>query len=475
MLGALATAFMSVSTCMPQEPITVVLDVQYSDVARQSRRNSLDLYLPKTEQPPPIVMFVHGGSWIGGRKEGFRKLARMFAANGYACAAINTQMFPFVKPDTMVADCGRALGFLHQNAKRYGFDGDQLFVMGHSSGAHLVSWLALDDDQLRAAGVPKKALKGAILLSGVYDVRARHAAIDAVFGKDPDFRAQASPWLHVDADDPPVFLAWGQYDMPGLAMCARVLRDSMQSLGVPVLAQEYKGCNHVDYVFAIGTARDRVSTDVLHFLEYPRSIIPPSNKRGRSRAVVMWVATCDRERAAGVSLREALRPRGIEVLVQDLEEVNSQSVVQAFTQLQVDLGRRKPPLTFYLAGMEEGGLAVATAPLSLEANGLAGRFLVATPLGVRSLRSTGRRLADVNFGYLKEASLLSIVGDQDAKACREESRSRTAALVRRGYDAHPIELPSTKAEDAVLAMRPGDNLLVPVILAFLYPRGQWRK
>ena len=90
------------------------LDVQYSEVARSTRRNSLDLYVPKTAEPAPLVMFVHGGSWTGGRKERHEHLADTLARNGYACALINTRMFPFVKPDVMVRDCGHALGFLHR-------------------------------------------------------------------------------------------------------------------------------------------------------------------------------------------------------------------------------------------------------------------------------------------------------------------------------------------------------------------------
>src|SRR5690606_21587241 len=143
MFVAAATALVSLWSPVPQEPITVHEDIQYSDVARQPRRNRLDLYLPppkldarKGQGPsdglvaaavaPPLVMFVHGGSWTGGHKDRYGWMGTTLASNGYACAVINTQLFPFAKPDAMVEDCGRALGFLHRHAKDYGFDGEQL-------------------------------------------------------------------------------------------------------------------------------------------------------------------------------------------------------------------------------------------------------------------------------------------------------------------------------------------------------------
>jgi len=179
----------------PQGGVEVHEDVQYSEDARQSRRNRLDLFVPDAATPPPVVMFVHGGSWTGGSKDYFGHIGETLAAQGFACAVINTRLFPFAKPDVMVGDCARALGFVHRHGEQYGYDGDQLFVMGHSSGAHLCSWLAYDERQLAAVEVPRYALRGAVLLSGVYDVRGHHVLLDGVFGRDDALRRLASTWF----------------------------------------------------------------------------------------------------------------------------------------------------------------------------------------------------------------------------------------------------------------------------------------
>ena len=515
MLAAAVTALVSFLAPVPQEPITVHEDIQYSDVARQPRRNRLDLYMPTPKAgkpevagpsgsavsgpvvsgpvvrgsgsavgasssavegtavegsaaaPPPLVMFVHGGSWTGGHKDRYKWMGRMLANNGYACAVINTQLFPFAKPDVMVQDCGHALGFLHQNASKYGFDGNQLFVMGHSSGAHLSCWLALDDAQLKAAGVPRKALRGAVLLSGVYDIRSRHIALDAVFGTDSEFRERATPLLHADKNDAPVFLAWAQKDLPGLALCARMLRDRLVQAEVPVAAHEYPDCNHADYIFTLAKHEDRVMKDVLQFLRDPQKAT--TKREAKRQQTLLWVATCKREHAVGDAIRKAMLPHGVDVLVQDFVDPTCNGVAAAFRQLTANRKAANVMSPCYIGGIGLGGLAAATAPLTLQEHGLLGRVVAGIALDARSLAAFSNRSFAEDTDFLLESRLLSVMGDRDPKEKRSQSLYRTSSLLRQGQEAHPVELANTTVEAALLALRADDNLIVPMLLAFLFP------
>ena len=51
----------------------------------------------------------------------------------------------------------------------------------------------------------------------------------------------------------------------------------------------------------------------------------------------------------------------------------------------------------------------------------------------------------------------------------DEANYRTSLLLRSGYDAHPIQLANTTAEQALLALRADDSLIVPLLLAFFHP------
>ncbi|MFT4512275.1 MAG: acetyl esterase/lipase [Planctomycetota bacterium] len=496
MLAAAVTALVSFLAPVPQEPITVQEDIQYSDVARQPRRNRLDLYLPSPKAakpnvagpkeagpsvngltgsavgaddaaPPPLVMFVHGGSWTGGHKDSYKWMGRTLASNGFACAVINTQLFPFAKPDVMVQDCGHALGFLHKNASKYGFDGNQLFVMGHSSGAHLSCWLALDDAQLKAAGVPKKALRGSVLLSGVYDIRSRHFALEAVFGADAEFRKRATPLLHADKNDAPVFLAWAQKDLPGLALCARMLRDRLLAADVPVAAHQYPNRNHADYIFTLAKHEDLIMKDVLQFLRDPQKAT--TKRVAKREQTLLWVATCEREHAVGDVIRKAMQPHGVDVLVQDFIDPTCNCVADAFRKLSANRKAANGMLPCYVGGIGQGGLAAATAPLTALKDGLLGRIVAGIALDSHSLAAFSQRSFAEDSSFLNESRLLSVLGDRDSKQKRSQAMHRTSSLLRKGREAHPIELANTTVEAALLALRADDNLVVPMLLAFLFP------
>ena len=69
-------AVLTLTLCPPQQ-VELHEDLQYSDAAPQPRRNRLDLYVPNKDAPPPVVMFVHGGSWTGGSKDQFGRIGEL--------------------------------------------------------------------------------------------------------------------------------------------------------------------------------------------------------------------------------------------------------------------------------------------------------------------------------------------------------------------------------------------------------------
>ncbi len=452
----LATLTLCAIALAPQEPYTLHEDVQYSDAARQPRRNRLDLFVPAADAPPPLVMFVHGGAWTGGSKDLFSRVGATLAERGFACAVINTQLFPFAKPDVMVVDCAHALGYLHRHGEQFGYDGDRLFVMGHSSGAHLCSWLAYDDRKLALAGVPKRALRGAVLLSGVYDVRCHHMALDGVFGDDLELRRRASTWLYTDKSDCPAYVAWAQRELPGLSLCGQLMRDELVRKGVPVRSERYPGRTHRDYIFQFGTARDLVTAPVVRFLEDPRG--GAVRAREQAPCAVLWIAADDRERRLGDLAASALAPAWVEVVVRAVFEPTGARATALFR----DLGAERAAVGLSplrgLAGFGGGGVAVARSTLTPTTDGLAGRLVVGAPL------PDGNRGAA--FDCLKEAPLLCILGDRDDASLREGAHSCTRALRRAGCDATPCELVGTTAEDALRQLDVGDDLVRPMLLTF---------
>jgi len=149
----------------------------------------LDLYQPAGVGPFPLVVFIHGGGWVGGNKAVGKYIAPSLAAAGYAVASVEYRKVPEVTAAAQVGDAAQAVAFLLRNAARFRLDPAGVALIGHSSGAHVAALLATDQSYLSRAGVDPRRLRAMIALDGVYDVTANLTQYPSsirmeVFGSD---------------------------------------------------------------------------------------------------------------------------------------------------------------------------------------------------------------------------------------------------------------------------------------------------
>ncbi len=148
-------------------------------------RQTLDFFVPDSGKPAPLVMFIHGGYWHFGSKDGRRFPALPLHAHGIAWVPINYRLIPPYTLDEAVADVRAAVAWIFHHAADYGCDPERIFVAGNSAGGHLVGMLLASDWQ-SAAGLPDNVVKGGCAVSGVFDL---HPLTDT----------HANEWLQLDA------------------------------------------------------------------------------------------------------------------------------------------------------------------------------------------------------------------------------------------------------------------------------------
>lgn len=164
----------------PEEPLApdVVPDASsgsmdvYRDIAYVTRPGvptsltSLDLFASHDFRDAPVVVFVHGGSWIGGDKARggqMGRIAEYYVDRGFIFASINYRLIGKGGAHPGNAhDVASAVRWLYGNASRYGGDGGRIYVIGHSAGAQLAGLVAsgprfLDDE-------PRAAIRGVVML-----------------------------------------------------------------------------------------------------------------------------------------------------------------------------------------------------------------------------------------------------------------------------------------------------------------------
>jgi acetyl esterase/lipase len=246
--------------------VKTVKDIVYHDGPDQHKvKHKLDLYLPEGVKDFPVLFFVHGGAWMHGDKDFFgvySLFGRSFARLGIGVVVTNYRLSPEVKHPEHVKDVARAFAWTYRNIARYGGRVDQLFLCGHSAGAHLVALLTTDPEYLQPFDLTCKAIRGVIPVSGPFYFR--DGFLTHVFGKS---QKEASPLNHVREELPPFLILCAERDLPACddkmahSFC-KALRGKGNAAEVIVV----KGTEHISILASVGAADALANKAVREFI-----------------------------------------------------------------------------------------------------------------------------------------------------------------------------------------------------------------
>jgi len=239
---------------------------------------TLDLYGPERPEGPlrPVVLFIHGGGWRFGDKANVGEQPAAFVSRGYLFASTGYRLDPPVTPRDQGADIAAAIAWLHDHAPEHGGDGDRIFLIGHSAGAHLAALVATDGRLLARHGLDPATLGGVVLLDGAgYDVPRQMAAArmprlqrmyrDA-FGDDPQAQREASPIAHVAAGKRyPRFLIFHVGQRRDSRDQAEAFASRLRDVGGEATTVHEPDKNHMTIKNDLGVAADGPTDKVLEF------------------------------------------------------------------------------------------------------------------------------------------------------------------------------------------------------------------
>lgn len=155
--------------------VIITKDIVYPS---QDERNTYDVYLPKDAKGQlPTLVWVHGGAFVAGTKEGIENYAIMLANEGYAVIGVDYQWAPEIQYPGQVRQIEECLTALNDVQDQYHLDLNQIVLVGDSAGAHIAAQatlLATNPDYEKAIGVSSaissSQLRGSILYCGPYNV-----------------------------------------------------------------------------------------------------------------------------------------------------------------------------------------------------------------------------------------------------------------------------------------------------------------
>jgi arylformamidase len=207
----------------------------------------LEIYRAKQDKAP-VFVFVHGGAWLSGLAKDYAFPAEMFVNAGvnYVCLDFIAIKEAHGDLRVMADQVRRGIAWVYQNIDKFGGDRDRFYVGGHSSGAHLAA-LALVSDMQKDFGFPADMVKGALLMSGLYDMKPVRLSSRSSYVTLTDEIEQAmSSQRHLDQLRTPLTVTYGSQDTPEFQRQSRDFATAVKGIGKLDDVVESPNYNHFE-------------------------------------------------------------------------------------------------------------------------------------------------------------------------------------------------------------------------------------
>jgi len=256
----LSVMFLSAGSARGEE--LILKDIAYDD---DNAVQKLDVYLAKSSEPAPVMVFIHGGGWHAGSKNSIPGFLRKANAEGWlAVVSVEYRFTQVAVHPAQGDDCARAIQFVRLNAKKWNIDPTRIGVTGGSAGGHLTAYMATQEDEAKPASADPVEQQSsrvlfAIPFAGPTDwgllstIKHDHPGYRQLIGYEPGTPASemaadrikdVSPVSFVSKDDPPMLIVHGDADTIVPFEHAQSLEAALKKAGVPVELYVVKGGAH---------------------------------------------------------------------------------------------------------------------------------------------------------------------------------------------------------------------------------------
>ncbi len=337
-------------------------------VAGGHERQKLDLFVPEQAAGPlPLLIWIHGGGWQNGSKEGCPPLRNGYAARGYAVASLNYRLSGHAVFPAQIEDCQAAIRWLRAHAKEFNLDPQRFGVWGSSAGGHLVALVGTSGDVQEFEGGAHTGVSSRVQAVcdyyGPTDFTVfvttpgyeRHAGAESPEGKllggavaeNKAKAARANPITYVGADDPPFLIVHGDKDGTVPINQSQLLFEALKQAGVSVHFHTIKGAGHGQ-----GFGGPEIEPMVSDFFEKKLKAKPLPANRGAAQTSASEASSAG---PAPKGKAGATAPAGRPGLT--WEEVSRREGVAAAGRVPRDKFRGPPPLFDRLDRNRDGFLS----------------------------------------------------------------------------------------------------------------------
>ncbi len=237
---------------------------------------TLDIYSFKDARNVPVLIYVHGGGWQVGSKSRVHAKPDFFNRLGFIFVSVEYRMVPDVRVEDQLDDIDRAIGWVAANIGRYGGSANNISLMGHSAGAHLVTMAAVAPQANARALLRTGALKAVIANdTRAYDISRIAASarggqlpklLATVFGQDKARWQRLSPLYQINGAAPAFLILYsGQGNGTVRQDFAREFANRLKSSGTSATLFDGRKYSHREINRLIGNDK-AITRAVAQFL-----------------------------------------------------------------------------------------------------------------------------------------------------------------------------------------------------------------
>ncbi|WP_159500922.1 alpha/beta hydrolase [Microbacterium sp. 18062] len=247
----------------PDRRVTVVRDIAYGP----HDRHRLDVFHAHGPAETPVLLYVHGGGFVGGDKRSpshpfYDNVGDFAARSGLLGVTMNYRLAPGHPWPSGSDDVAAAVRWVRAHATEFGGSPERIFMMGQSAGAvHVADLVAASPDDL--------TISGAILVSGLYDIVSaeRTPLLHAYYGEEAERYEAMSPTAGLLRSDVPLLHTISEFDIPDFQrQAARFVDAHASARGTYPRMHYLTGHNHLSPVLALGTPEDTLGPLIAEFI-----------------------------------------------------------------------------------------------------------------------------------------------------------------------------------------------------------------
>jgi arylformamidase len=195
----------------------------------------------------PVNVFIHGGAWRRNKAADYALQAEVLVRAGIHAVIVDFINVEQAGGDLMpmYEQVRRAIAWAWRNARSFGGDPERFYISAHSSGSHLTACVLTEG--WREEGLPQDFCKGALLLSGMYDLAPVRLSKRSSYVSFTDAMVETlSSQRHLGDLHTPLILAYGSCETPEFQRQTRDFFAAVQAMGKPAELIVGEAYNHFE-------------------------------------------------------------------------------------------------------------------------------------------------------------------------------------------------------------------------------------